>query len=164
MYDNVTYNILFLGDLYVGKTSIIDTFLSNKFNKNQEITIGVSFFNKKIKVKKKIYNIRIWDTTGDKKYINLFFPYYKIAELVIIVYDLTNINSFKNVKYWLNSVKEINNKCKIIAIGNKSDLKNIKILDSDIKKFTDIDITHQKISAKNVKSINNFFCNIIENI
>tara|TARA_Y100000991_G_C21842750_1_gene293050 strand:- start:246 stop:743 length:498 start_codon:yes stop_codon:yes gene_type:complete len=162
MQERVICNILFLGDSFVGKTSIINTFVSNIFNEYQEITIGVSLYIKNIENNKKKYNIRIWDTNGNKNYKSLFIPYYKIAEAVVIVYDLTNIESLKNAEKLIDSVKNINNKCPIFVVGNKCDIKNIT--ENDIKNKVNIDIKHQIISAKNIKNIKKLFDNIINSI
>lgn len=162
MQESIICNILFLGDSFVGKTSIINTFLSNIFDECQEITIGVSLYTKHIEKNKKKYNIRIWDTNGNKNYKSLFIPYYKIAEAVVIVYDLTNIESLTNVEKLIDSVKNINNKCQIFVVGNKCDIKNIT--ENDIKNKINIDIKHQAISAKNIKNIKKLFDNIINSI
>lgn len=159
---SVIYNILFLGDSFVGKTSIINTFVSNIFDKYPEITIGVSLYTKNIENNKQKYKIRIWDTNGNKNYKNLFIPYYKIAEAVVIVYDLANIESLKNAENLIDNVKNINNKCQIFVVGNKYDISNIT--KNDIKNKVNIDIKYQIISAKNIKNIKKLFDNIINSI
>ena len=162
MRESVICNILFLGDSFVGKTSIINTFVSNIFDEYQEITIGVSLYTKHIENNKKNYNLRIWDTNGNKNYKSLFIPYYKIAEAVVIVYDLTNIESLKNAEKLIDSVKNINKKCQIFVVGNKCDIKNIT--ENGDKNKVNIDIKHQIISAKNIKNIKKLFDNIINSI
>lgn len=162
MVQNI-FNVGLFGDLFVGKSSIVNKFVYNDFDEYEQTTIGVSFSSKKINVHDNEYNLHIWDTTGEKKCLNILYPYCKIVDIAIIVYDLTNLNSFLNLEKWIKLIKDINLKCKIIIVGNKCDLeKKRKITKMHIQELDKHNITHEEVSAKKNKNINKIFYESIE--
>jgi len=118
--------VVLLGDSGVGKTCLITRYISETFEQNTASTNGASYASKKVnydKLKKTI-TLDIWDTAGQEKYKALTKFFYKDAAIAILVYDITQKNSFESIKsYWYEQVKENGEKTFVLGIvGNKSDL------------------------------------------
>ena len=115
--------IILVGDSGVGKTSIISRYL-NKFSDKIKSTIGASYANKLETIDNYNINFDIWDTAGQERFRAVNKIFYKEAYACIMVYDITNKESFESIKtYWYNTVNE-NSSGKIIfgVAGNKADL------------------------------------------
>eukprot|EP01091_Cochliopodium_minus_P020260 TRINITY_DN87_c0_g1_i2.p1 TRINITY_DN87_c0_g1~~TRINITY_DN87_c0_g1_i2.p1 ORF type:complete len:125 (+),score=23.37 TRINITY_DN87_c0_g1_i2:1-375(+) len=99
--------VILLGETEVGKTCIVNRFVDNKFNKTS-VTIGASFFARNLIIEENVLvKLRIWDTAGQEKYRCLIPMYYKGSSAAIVVFDLTNQESFEACKnYWINEIKK----------------------------------------------------------
>ncbi len=118
--------VVLLGDSGVGKTCLITRYISETFEQNTASTNGASYASKNVnydKLKKTI-TLDIWDTAGQEKYKALTKFFYKDAAIAILVYDITQKDSFESIKsYWYEQVKENGEKTVVLGIvGNKSDL------------------------------------------
>ena len=133
--------ILLLGETNVGKTSIFNRFIYNKYKKVIGSTIGVDFETKTIKYKNNSYLIRLFDTAGQERFRSISQNFYLVGEAYFIVFDLTNENSLNAIPYWINSLKEkTDNYNNIIILGNKDDLKNQipnEVINEQLKQFSD---------------------------
>ena len=114
--------LILIGDVAVGKTSIINSLLGQKFSDEYEPSIGVDFFSKTISYKGKPIKLQIWDSAGQEKFKSLIPNYIRGASLVILVYDISNKKSFDNLNSWIEFVNNYEN-AKIVICGNKIDLK-----------------------------------------
>ena len=122
--DKNRITLLLVGETQVGKTSIYERFLHNKFTEKMCATILVDFeINKQFKYKKNVYNIDLYDTAGQERFRDAITNYYKKAQGIFVVFDLTNEDSFKAIKDWLNLIKDNAPSAKIIFLGNKAELK-----------------------------------------
>ena len=112
--------VALLGDEGVGKTSIISSYCNKKLNEFE----GASHGSKMIKVRDKTVELNLWDTAGEEKFISLGKNFYRNAFIVCLVYDITNKESFENLKTkWYKELKKNGEKNTILAVvGNKSDL------------------------------------------
>ena len=99
--------IIFCGDAGVGKTSIINSIMGQKFVEDYEPSIGVDFFSKTIKYKGKTIKLQIWDSAGQEKFRSLIPNYIRGSSLVFIVYDISNRKSFDNLQSWIDFVNNI---------------------------------------------------------
>ena len=115
--------LILIGDVAVGKTSIINSILGQKFNDEYEPSIGVDFFSKTIKYKGKSIKLQIWDSAGQEKFRRLIPNYIRGASLIILVYDITNKSSFNNLNSWIEFINNYES-TNIIICGNKIDLKD----------------------------------------
>ena len=148
--------IIFIGDIAVGKTSIINVLMGHKFNSEYEASIGVDFFSKPIKYKGKIIKLQIWDSAGQEKFKSLIPNYIHGASLIYIVYDITNKKTFDNLQSWIDFVNNVETS-NIVILGNKKDLKDkIEVTYEDAKKFCD-ERNYElfEISAKSGDNLNN---------
>ena len=108
--DEKTVKVVLLGESGVGKTSIISRFINNTFEEGLETTTGASYATKNLVFKdyqNKVLNFEIWDTAGQEKYRSLSQLFYKDASIAILVFDITNEESFEEIKnYWYGQIKE----------------------------------------------------------
>jgi small GTP-binding protein len=128
--------LLIVGDTTVGKTSILTRFTENKFNQNYLATVGLDFFTKDVDFTnpKRRVRIKIWDSAGQERFRSLTQSFFRNANGIIIVYDVSNIESFENLKYWIQSINTQlgNNDIHTIVIGNKIDLaRDVKKEDAE---------------------------------
>ena len=116
--------VIFLGDVGVGKTSLVNISTGKDYKEEYESSTSLTFFEKKVSYKDKTYTFNLWDTIGQEKYRALTKIFYSFSKIVIFVYDITNRNSFDSLEYWINSVNTELGENKYIKaiIGNKSDL------------------------------------------
>ena len=117
--------ILTLGYTTVGKTSVVLRFSEDKFVENQFATIGIDFKTKYIKIGDATVKVFFWDTAGQEKFQNIAKQYYKGANGVLLMYDITNRKTFERINFWLKEIKE-HNKIEdlfVCLVGNKLDLE-----------------------------------------
>ena len=150
--------LLIVGDSTVGKTSILSRYAHGEFNKHYLATVGLDFFKKDEIFDGKTVRIKIWDTAGQERYKALTQGYFRNAEGIMIVYDVSNLNSFENLKYWIQSVKSHINIEKdnvpAIIIGNKIDIFEREISKEQGEKFSkEQNFEYFETSAKNGKGV-----------
>jgi small GTP-binding protein len=125
--DQNTKNDLFakvevVGDLEVGKTSILKKITQNEFLEEYTPTLGYEFNPYLIKVNDTILKLQIWDMCGNENYRSVLLNLYRNASLGILVYSVTSKESFNNLENWITQLKKYALPgSKIILIGNKSD-------------------------------------------
>ena len=115
--------IILLGESGVGKTSIIKRFLYDKFNPNIEPSVTMNYGEKVLEIDKKKFRLFLWDTIGQEKYRSLSKLFLNETQIVILVYSITDMKSFKELNYWNNLYKEKIGKEVVLGVaGNKNDL------------------------------------------
>jgi len=134
-YDHL-FKLLIIGDSGVGKSSLLLRFADNTFSGSYITTIGVDFKIRTIEVDNEKVKLQIWDTAGQERFRTITSTYYRGTHGVIVVYDVTNGDTFANVKRWLH---EIDQNCDVvnrILVGNKNDDPNRKVvLTEDAQRF-----------------------------
>ena len=126
-YETEDYKIkiIVVGDSGVGKTNLINRFASDKFDTNSKATIGVEFVYKALEINKEVIKVEVWDTAGQERYRAITSSYYNGSKGAIIVYDITNENSFNNIESWMKEVsKKGKSDIQFLLVGNKKDLVN----------------------------------------
>ena len=122
---NYLFKYIIIGDSAVGKSNILLRYIHDKFNEEFQSTIGVEFGAKNLKIEDKIYRIQIWDTAGQETFRSITRAYYKNSVCACVVYDITNKNTFQNVKSWIEDCKKQSPKTVfLVLIGNKVDLED----------------------------------------
>ena len=157
--------VVLLGESAVGKTSIITRFVENKFKQDVMSSLSANFISKKVEIgKNQFIKFDIWDTAGQEKYRALTKIFYQDSKIVILVYDITNKNSFNELKnYWYEKVKENSSNDVIFAIAaNKCDLyENEQVEKTEGEKFAkEIGAIFHETSALNSNGINELFNDI----
>ncbi|EAR95585.1 small guanosine triphosphatase family (GTPase)-like Ras family protein (macronuclear) [Tetrahymena thermophila SB210] len=158
----VKFKIVFLGDQSVGKTSIINRFIYDNFTGSEQPTVGIDFICKTLQMDNKTLRLQLWDTAGQERFKSLIPSYIRDSNAAIIVYDITNQNSFSNVTKWVEEVKEERgNNAFIFILGNKSDLEDRKVsLEEGQAKAKQFGLNFCEVSAKTGQNISSFFKNL----
>ena len=117
------YKILFLGDTSVGKTSLLIRYIDNKYDDEGCPTLGVDVRYKYVTLEDKKIRVDIWDTAGQERFKNITKNYFREANGIILVFDVTNKETFDVLKTWLITAKDnVPPETEMIAVGNKIDL------------------------------------------
>eukprot|EP01121_Diplochlamys_sp_Union-15-3_P019174 TRINITY_DN7163_c0_g2_i3.p1 TRINITY_DN7163_c0_g2~~TRINITY_DN7163_c0_g2_i3.p1 ORF type:complete len:201 (+),score=40.67 TRINITY_DN7163_c0_g2_i3:53-655(+) len=118
------FKVLLLGDSGVGKSCLLLRYADNTFTETFTATIGVDFKIKTVIIDGKTIKLQIWDTAGQEKFRTITSTYYRGAHGVILVYDITNLESFTSLNKWWSEVKHWhpNGGCQVLIVGNKSDM------------------------------------------
>ena len=157
--------VTLIGDSSVGKTSIINRFCKNIFDQNLSSTLGANYSQKIIEKDGKNIRLDLWDTAGQEKYRAIGRHFYRESHIVCLVYDITNKESFENVKsIWYPELMEHGEKLKIIGlIGNKNDRYLDESVDEkNVKEFADeIQALYKKTSALDNTGIDDLFDELI---
>ena len=149
------YKVIFIGDSNTGKSSLSYRIFHDSFDPTYIATIGVDFIIKYIKISGKIIKLQIWDCAGADRFRSIIKAYYKCINIILLVYDVTNLNSFKNIKKWMKDIEDfINEKVYIVLIGNKCDsLDRVITEEEGINLAKEYKIDFLETSAKNDKNI-----------
>ena len=113
--------VILLGDSGVGKTFLYTRFITQKIPDLCAPTLGMDFFTRKISLEEENldFNLDIWDTAGHEKFRAVNRSYYKEADLIFFVYDITDTRTFQNLEHWLDDYYENGNKdSPLILVGN----------------------------------------------
>eukprot|EP01065_Artemidia_motanka_P036375 TRINITY_DN442_c6_g2_i7.p1 TRINITY_DN442_c6_g2~~TRINITY_DN442_c6_g2_i7.p1 ORF type:complete len:213 (+),score=58.89 TRINITY_DN442_c6_g2_i7:105-743(+) len=138
--DSYSFKILLVGDSGVGKSSLLLRFTEDTFDQDIGATIGVDFKVKNITVpyegRDRRLNLKIWDTAGQERFRTLTSSYYRGAHGVILVYDITERQTFENVERWLKEIDTFKSFADVrkMLVGNKLDLAQVgggRVVDRD---------------------------------
>lgn len=166
-YDYI-FKILLLGDSSVGKTCLLLRYSDDTFTENHISTIGLDYRFKLVTLEnKKKVKLQIWDTAGQDRFRAITKNYYKGAHGIILVYDVTNINSFNNIKSWISQIKEnTTDNIKITFVGNKIDNEDSRKISHEEgqKLATEYDAKFFETSAKENIRVTDVFSYITEEI
>ena len=149
--------LLIIGDSSVGKTSILSRYANGTFSANYLATVGLDNFTKDETIDGKNVRIKIWDTAGQERYKALTKGFFRNAQGIMIVYDVTNQETYENVKFWIESIKtnigaELDN-IPIIIIGNKIDSDREVNKDTASKFCEEKNYPYYETSAKTGENI-----------
>ena len=125
-YDYI-FKVLLLGNSDVGKSSLLLRFVDQVWNDSFVPTIGVDFKVKTVEIGDKKIKMQIWDTAGQERFRNVVSTYFRGSNGILLIYDVTNKDSFKNLESWLIEIeKNASENVLKILIGNKNDLVDDK--------------------------------------
>jgi len=154
------FKLLLIGDSGVGKSCLLLRFADDTYTDSYISTIGVDFKIRTVDLDAKTIKLQIWDTAGQERFRTITSSYYRGAHGIIIVYDITDKESFDNVRQWLFEIDRYASEsvCKLL-VGNKSDLKNKRAVELETAKaFADeLHIPFLETSAKNAANVEQAF-------
>ncbi|CAG8795792.1 28253_t:CDS:2, partial [Dentiscutata erythropus] len=158
------FKLLLIGDSGVGKSCLLLRFADDTYTESYISTIGKI---RTIELEGKTVKLQIWDTAGQERFRTITSSYYRGAHGIIVVYDVTDQDTFHNVKQWLQEIDryacEGVNK---LLVGNKSDLQNKKVVEYTVaKEFADhLNIPFLETSAKNATNVEQAFLTMAKQI
>ena len=159
----MSYHYLFkyiiIGDTGVGKSCLLLRFADDAFTESYISTIGVDFRFRTVKVDGKTVKLQIWDTAGQERFRTITSAYYRGADGIIMVYDVTSAESFEHVSDWLTEVNRYANEgtCKLL-VGNKSDMEDKAVTTEQAKEYADsLGIPFLETSAKAATNVEEAF-------
>ncbi|PSN39240.1 Ras-related protein Rab-43 [Blattella germanica] len=121
------FKIVLIGDCGAGKTCVVQRFKSGTFVERHGNTIGVDFSMKTVIVDGKKVKLQIWDTAGQERFRTITQSYYRSANGVIIVYDITKRSSFLSLQRWIEEVRRYTaSNVMLVLVGNKCDLESLR--------------------------------------
>jgi len=154
------FKLLLIGDSGVGKSCLLLRFADDTYTESYISTIGVDFKIRTIDIGGKTIKLQIWDTAGQERFRTITSSYYRGAHGIIVVYDITDMVSFNNVKQWLQEIDRYacENVNKLL-VGNKSDLTPKRAVETNVAKaFADeLRIPFLETSAKNATNVEQAF-------
>jgi len=143
----------------VGKTSLITRFMYDTFDNTYQATIGIDFLSKTMYLEDRTVRLQLWDTAGQERFRSLIPSYIRDSSVAVVVYDITNRQSFVNTTKWVDDVRaERGNDVIIVLVGNKTDLSEKRQVTPEEaeKKAKELNVMFIETSAKaghNVKTL-----------
>ena len=169
MTEDIVYKVLLLGDSTVGKTCFLLRYCDKTFQDAHLSTIGLDYRVKTMTLKnKKNIKLQIWDTAGQDRFRAITKNYYKGANGIILIYDVTNLQTYENVKNWITQIREETNPNVVIYLaGNKIDIPEEErvVKTEEGKEIADeYKLQFKETSAKDGINVNEVFQELVEKI
>ncbi|CAM9686780.1 unnamed protein product [Chrysoparadoxa australica] len=157
-YDHL-FKLVLIGDSGVGKSCLLLRFADDAFTDSYISTIGVDFRFRTVKIDKKTVKLQIWDTAGQERFRTITSAYYRGADGIIMVYDVTNQESFGHVNDWLSEVNRYASEgTSKLLIGNKSDRTDKAVDTATAKAYAEtLGIPFLETSAKAASNVEEAF-------
>jgi len=153
------FKLVFLGEQSVGKTSLITRFMYDSFDNTYQATIGIDFLSKTMYLEDRTVRLQLWDTAGQERFRSLIPSYIRDSTVAVVVYDITNANSFHQTSKWIDDVRtERGSDVIIMLVGNKTDLSDKRQVSTEEgeRKAKELNVMFIETSAKagyNVKQL-----------
>eukprot|EP00767_Chilomastix_cuspidata_P003222 gnl/Chilomastix_cuspidata/334.p1 GENE.gnl/Chilomastix_cuspidata/334~~gnl/Chilomastix_cuspidata/334.p1 ORF type:complete len:214 (+),score=88.10 gnl/Chilomastix_cuspidata/334:46-642(+) len=165
-YDHL-FKIVLIGDTGVGKTCLLLRFAEDTYIESYISTIGVDFKIKTVEVGSKTVKIEIWDTAGQDRFKAICRTYYNGADGIIIVYDITDLESFNNVRTWLKEIEQHGSEDTVrLLVGNKADLEERRVVERTVAETfaKSLGIHFMETSARDATNVEAAFMKLTEMI
>lgn len=160
-----TFKVVLLGEGCVGKTSLVMRYCQNTFADKHVSTLQASFLKKRMNVNNKRVDLAIWDTAGQERFHALGPIYYRESNGAVLVYDITDEDSFAKVKNWVKELKKmLGNDIAIAICGNKSDMEKNRTVDQSAAEAyaASVGAVHFNTSAKLNRGIDEMFLDLVK--
>ena len=169
MTEDIVYKVLLLGDSTVGKTCFLLRYCDKTFQDAHLSTIGLDYRVKTMTLKNnKNIKLQIWDTAGQDRFRAITKNYYKGANGIILIYDVTNLQTYENVKNWITQIREETNPTVVIYLaGNKIDIpEEERVVKTEEGKeiANEYKLQFKETSAKDGINVNEVFQELVEKI
>lgn len=164
---DMIFKVLIIGDSGVGKSNLLLRFIKNEYSESLKSTVGAEFSSKLMTVEQIVVKVQIWDTAGQERYRSMTDIYYKGAKGVLIIFDLTKIESFNNVNRWVDEFKMKSDSNSImIMVGNKNDIIDGRVVSREMAeiKAKQLSMAYFETSAKDNVNVELAFTVLVEKI
>lgn len=154
--------IVLVGDAGVGKTCVLNRETCDVFDNSTLPTMGASFTSRVYSIDDKEVHLQIWDTAGQERYKSMAPMYYRDSKAAIIMYSIIDIDSFNQIEFWIQSIKESEEDIALYIVGNKVDLVQERIVSiEDAEKLADkYSAVYFEVSAKTSIGVHELFLSI----
>ncbi|RXN27084.1 ras-related Rab-34-like isoform X1 [Labeo rohita] len=158
--------VIVVGDVGVGKTCLISRFCKDTFGKTYKATIGVDFEMERFEVLGVPFSLQLWDTAGQERFRCVASTYYRGAQAIIVVFDLSNYNSLDHAREWLEDAMRDNDPSSVLLflVGTKKDLSHPEQLaqmeQEAIRLSEEIRAEYWAVSALSGESVRDFFLRV----
>ena len=162
-----TFKILTIGESGVGKTCILRRFVENKFLKNHLATIGIDFKTKTLNINNQEIKLKIWDTAGQERFRNITTQYYKGADGIVLIYDVTDDASYEKIRDWMEQILSNTKREDIglVLLGNKCDMEPRAVTEEQGNKMAEeLKVSYFETSALTGQGINEAFNELTRDI
>eukprot|EP00808_Paulinella_micropora_P025636 g26867.t1 len=152
--------LLTLGDQLTGKSSLLQRFTKGEFDQAAQSTVAIDFHSINLEVNGSLVPVQVWDTAGQERFRSLTRSYFKGAMGIVVVFDMTKISSFRNVRHWLRDVRQYaDREVQVVLVGNKSDLREDRqVAAEEARVFAeDQGIRYFETSAKSALNVHTAF-------
>ena len=161
------FKIVMIGDSGVGKSNLLSRFTRNEFTIECLSTIGVEFATKSVPVDSKNIKAQIWDTAGQERFCAISNVYYRRAVGALLVYDITDSQTYENVTNWLKDLKDhADGNIVVMLVGNKCDLKHLRAVPTEVaQQFADSNqMSFIEASALSSTNVEEAFTSVVKDI
>ncbi|XP_020599617.1 ras-related protein RIC1-like [Phalaenopsis equestris] len=161
------FKLLLIGDSGVGKSCLLLRFADDSYLESYISTIGVDFKIRTVEQDGKTIKLQIWDTAGQERFRTITSSYYRGAHGIIVVYDVTDQESFNNVKQWLNEIdRYATDSVNKLLVGNKCDLTDERVVAYEAGKALadEVGIPFLETSAKDATNVEQAFMKMTSEI
>jgi small GTP-binding protein len=161
------FKLVLLGESAVGKSSLVLRFVKGQFHEYQESTIGAAFLTQTVALDSTTVKFEIWDTAGQERYHSLAPMYYRGAQAAVVVYDMTNTETFNRAKAWIKELQRQASPSIVIAlVANKLDLVQKRVVNAEeAQQYADENgLLFVEASAKTGQGVNELFVEIAKRL
>lgn len=158
--NDLLFKMLIIGDAGVGKSCLLLRYADNEFSECYISTIGVDFKIRTVEMDGKVIKLNMWDTAGQERFKTITATFYRGAHGVILVFDLTDMESFQNLSGWFKEIDKYGgNRVAKLLVGNKSDMKDKRVVSYEMaQEFANqMGVPYLETSAKTATNVEQAF-------
>lgn len=157
--------VIVVGNVSVGKTSLVNRFCHQVFDRDYKATIGVDFEVERFDILQIPFNLQIWDTAGQERFKCIASAYYRGAHAIVVVFDLTDLRSLHCCPRWLEEASSDNkNDPLVFLVGTKKDLCMDSVYQAVEKHATGVaknmNAEYWAVSSKSGEKVQEFYCRL----
>ena len=158
--DLLKFKVMVVGDQGTGKSCILNRFVNDKFDEQYQATIGLDFHSKNVEINGHDIRLILYDTAGQEKFRSLIPMYIREAQVILLIYDISNMESFNSINKWFTDVLDVKStEAVYVLIGNKTDLESERKISSEQGQYlaNEKNMIFSEVSAKTGSGFNELF-------
>ena len=161
----ILIKLLIIGESAVGKSCLLLRFAEDKFQETFLTTIGIDFKVRHVTIDDAKIKLQIWDTAGQEKFRTITKAYYRGANGILLVFDVTNRNSFNQTRMWMTSIHDsLTDPVDIVLVGNKCDMERTVSLQEAQDLAAEFGVPYAETSAKSGENVEKTFMDLARTV